>query len=305
MTATQFETRTDQPVHGALVASRTDDGYRVYSIDNPKERYIVHQDGERWTCTCPEFAAHENDPGWRCGHILAVAPWTNGEGQEPEPPQEDQITDEMAERLMQEEEARKGPPHDGQTAHREPPLLPVVMLIKRSVSPDGRIDSVSVEFSMPVSELTSAEIKDKALRTLQLQRDIVATFLQLNNTKPTEAPPNGSGLAHPENGKGKPVFARMIDIGKVPGKWGDRLSITFDINGRRLRLFGTAKQLAAHIGAAGRTIQPWDITEGLRLNLACRVMTKPSDDGKYLNIEQVFPVGKQAGNGGANGNRYH
>jgi len=57
------------------------------------------------------------------------------------------------------------------------------MLIKRSVSPDGRIDSVSVEFSMPVADISNGEIKDKALKTLQLQKEIVGASLKLNGQK--------------------------------------------------------------------------------------------------------------------------
>src|SRR5439155_23410538 len=102
------------------------------------------------------------------------------------------------------------------------------MLIKSSVSPDGRIASVSVEFSMRVSDISNGEIKDKALKTLQLQKEIVGAFLKLNgqktpaNNAPTPAPvPQGNQ----GNGDGKPVFARMIDVGKVNGKWGERLCI--------------------------------------------------------------------------------
>src|SRR5207302_10016801 len=54
------------------------------------------------------------------------------------------------------------------------------MLIKRSVSPDGRIDSVSVEFSMLVADISNGEIKEKASKTLQLQKEIVSAFLKLN-----------------------------------------------------------------------------------------------------------------------------
>ena len=51
------------------------------------------------------------------------------------------------------------------------------MLLKRSVSPDGRIDSFSVEFSMPVSDIPDGEIKTKAQNVLQLQIEIVGAFL--------------------------------------------------------------------------------------------------------------------------------
>src|SRR5207248_151010 len=65
------------------------------------------------------------------------------------------------------------------------------MLIKRSVSPDGRIDSVSVEFSMPVADISNGEIKEKALKTLQLQKEIVGAFLKLNGQKAPAATGHG------------------------------------------------------------------------------------------------------------------
>src|SRR5207249_2304549 len=125
---------------------------------------------------------------------------------------------------------------------RKPANGSTQMLIKRSVSPDGRIDSVSVEFSMPVSDISNGEIKDKALKILQLQKEIVGAFLKLNGEKatasatPTPAPvPQGNR----GNGDGKPVFARMIDIGRVNGKWGERLCINVQVGDRRCRLFGS------------------------------------------------------------------
>src|SRR5207302_8587322 len=91
------------------------------------------------------------------------------------------------------------------------------MLIKRSISPDGRIDSVSVEFSMPVADISNGEIKEKALKTLQLQKEIVGAFLKLNGEKaPAKNAPSPAPVAQGNwgNGDGKPVFARMIDVGK-------------------------------------------------------------------------------------------
>ena len=149
------------------------------------------------------------------------------------------------------------------------------MLIKRSVSPDGRIDSVSVEFSMAVSDISNGEIKDKALKTMQLQKEIVGTFLKLNGQKEEAKTAAPSEPANFENADGKPVFARMIDIGKVPGKWGERLCINMQVNGRWSRLFGSANELALHIARAGYHIDPANIEQGLRLNLACLVTTKP------------------------------
>jgi len=290
MTETQLEARQERAGNGALVVSQTEDGYRVYSVNHPSHLYLVRQDGERWTCTCPDFEFHQADTTWRCKHILAVAPYKASQG-----------SDENlgpANELVVEAPAAPAngskPPRPPKTKPASPiPPVPVQMIMKRSVSPDGRIDSVSVEFSLPVSGYSNDEIKQRALATLELQKEIVGAFLKLNGSKASPVltqPPQ-----RPGNNDGQPVFARLIDIGKVNGKYGERLSLNVQINGRTSRLFGSPKQLAEHIQAAGYEIDPQNLEPGLRLNLACRVITKPSDDGKYLNVEKVLPLGKKTG----------
>ena len=299
MTQTQLDTRKERAENGALIASKTDEGFRVYSLHNPSQIYLVRQEGEGWTCTCPDFETHKTDSTWRCKHILVVAPWQKKEdGQALPPPVEESAAASTPAQPPEE------PPVPKQKQRRaNQPIPPVQMLIKRSVSPDGRIDSVSVEFSMPVSGIPENEIKSKAVKTLQLQREICASFLTINgHTVPAPppatppAPSNGNG-----NGNGTPVFARMLDIGKMNGRWGERLFVTFQVNDRRCRLFGSAKQLASHISSAGYEIGPEAIANGLRLDLPCRVTTKPSDDGKYLNVDQVFPAAAKQGTGGNHG----
>src|SRR5574340_1166789 len=79
MTDTQLEVRKERADNGALVISKLEDGFRVYSVQNPSHIYQVRQEGERWTCTCPDFEVHKLDTTWRCKHILAVAPWQKPE----------------------------------------------------------------------------------------------------------------------------------------------------------------------------------------------------------------------------------
>jgi SWIM zinc finger len=287
MTQAQYEVRNEHPGNGALIASKTEEGFRVYSLENPSKVYLVREEGERWTCTCPDFEAHQSDTTWRCRHILAVAPWPDGEDVIPpengyeseatlpaEPPQE--------------------PPAPKKRARKQSNGS-VQMLIKRSVSPDGRIDSVSVEFSMPVAEGMNDEIKEKALQTLQLQKEIVGAFLKMNGQPAAGSTVQNGQPAAPEKPNGKPVFARLVDIGKVNGKWGERFCINVQVNGRWSRIFGSAEQLADQIAKAGYHIDPQNIDQGLKLNLACLVITKPSDDGKYLNVERVLPLQKRGG----------
>jgi hypothetical protein len=306
MTTAQIESRQERAHKGVLIASRVEGGFRVYSTDNPSQQYSVAWDGERLTCTCPDFEFHQADPGWRCKHIMAVEPFDNNLPELPEPAEDvaehDDAPAAPAGAASSGEPPESAPPRK-RRAPKEPPS-PTHMIIKRSVSPDGRIDSVSVEFSTPVLDLQVGEIKERALKTLQLQREIVASFLKLNgHVGQPAASPQPTPIER--NGDGLPVLARMLDVGKVNGKWGDRLCIVFDMNGNRTRLFGSPKQLAEHIGAAGYRIRPDEITAGLRLNLPCQVVTKPSDDGKYVNIERVFAVERQPTNGGSNASRVH
>ncbi len=79
MTQAQLETRKERSENGALIASRTEEGFRVYSLEKPSKVYIVRQEGDQRTRTCPDFEFHKADTTWRCKHILAVAPWPNGE----------------------------------------------------------------------------------------------------------------------------------------------------------------------------------------------------------------------------------
>src|SRR5271157_5823167 len=204
MTSAQLETRRERAENGVLIASRADDGFRVYSTDNPSERYFVKFDGERLTCTCPDFEFHKADRAWRCKHILAIEPFdTENLPELPEP----------AEGVAPKAGASNQPPNGSPSRKRRPPkeqTAPISMLIKRSVSPDGRIDSVSVEFTTPVADLTVGEIKDRALTTLQLQRDIVTSFLKLKGqSAPQPAQPQHAAQPAPA------TLSRKVDEGPV------------------------------------------------------------------------------------------
>jgi hypothetical protein len=82
----------------------------------------------------------------------------------------------------------------------------------------------------------------------------------------------------------------MVGIGGTDGKWGRRLFIGFQANGQSLRLYGNKTQLAEAIRNAGFPRLAERIEEGVALRVPCRVITKPSPDGKYTNIERVLPV---------------
>ena len=79
MTQAQLETRKERSENGALIASATEEGFRVYAVRNPSKIYLVRKEGDQWTCTCPDFDYHKGDITWRCKHVLAVAPWPKPE----------------------------------------------------------------------------------------------------------------------------------------------------------------------------------------------------------------------------------
>src|SRR5205809_6157250 len=79
MTQAQLEVRKERSENGALIASQTEEGFRVYAVQNPSKVYLVKKDGDQWICTCPDFEFHKGDTTWRCKHVLAVAPWPKPE----------------------------------------------------------------------------------------------------------------------------------------------------------------------------------------------------------------------------------
>lgn len=86
------------------------------------------------------------------------------------------------------------------------------------------------------------------------------------------------------------IPAQMINIGGMDTKRGWRIFINIRANSRTLKLFGTRKQLAETINAIGFPEMAEHIEEGMYLNLPCQIITKPSEDGRYLNIERVMPL---------------
>src|SRR5438552_5149167 len=65
MTQAQLEVRKERSENGALIASQTEEGFRVYAVRNPSKVYLVTKEGDQWTCTCPDFEFHKGDTTWR------------------------------------------------------------------------------------------------------------------------------------------------------------------------------------------------------------------------------------------------
>lgn len=176
MTSNEREKRSERSGIEPLVFSRVEGGIKVYSAADPKKSYVVSGTPEAPTCTCPDFCSHASDSQWRCKHILLASSqlykWHA----------ERAASDSYEEERKAIQEERKPPTEHQAQADRMPPAEPVSvngsfqMLIKRSVSPDGRIDSLSVEFACPVEKIPVKDTKERALKTLQLQSDIGRRF---------------------------------------------------------------------------------------------------------------------------------
>ena len=193
----------------------------------------------------------------------------------------------------------------GMDGEEESIPAPVTMTLKRSVSPDRRIDSLSVEFSTPVSGNYPEATADQAIGLLQMQEDIAGAFLRSphgQNGQGDEAPRNGNGNGNGRSQQGGEVPAQIVAIGGMNTRFGWRLFLNVQVNGQQVKLFGNRQQLAQHLEDAGCGNLSGNIRSGVQIGQDCRAVTRPSDDGRYLNIEKLLPSRNGNGNnGGGNG----
>jgi hypothetical protein len=247
-----------------LIVNKTTDGYRVYSASQPGQQHFVHADLSNPACTCETFGSEQN-----CEHVRAVA---------------EQLTEAERMELQERLAIQSGDPKTRKKRAATRSATPVTMTLKRSVSPDGRIDSLSVEFSCPLEPNVSSAIKSKAAGMLKLQSEIAAGFLTANGS-----PNNGNRQTPKRSMEEGGIAAKMLYVGTYNGRYGPRLFIAFQAKGQSLKLFGTAKQLAEVVSAAGYEYRESDIAEGIYLNLPCQILTRPSRDGRYTDIDRVLP----------------
>ena len=264
MTQELINGRNERAENERLIISLNDEGnFRVYSPAYPTKSYTVSGTAEGPKCTCPDFEGHKNDPEWKCQHMLAVLNLLNKssepavQSKEQQPAKEENV-----------DETNSG----------------IRMEIKRSVSRDDKINSLSITLSYPVESDSPSEVKDNAERLIGVLSDITDQFKQENGKAPEQR------SATPNSGNGS-VPAQILSVGGMKGTWGGRrLFLNFDVNGQTLKLFGNRNELAKYISYAGFPDLSERIAEGTILNLPCRVVTKPSADGKYVNIERVYPI---------------
>src|SRR5215831_479117 len=248
-----------------LIISLNEEGnFRVYSPAYPTKSYTVSGTPDGPRCTCPDFEEHKNDPEWKCQHMLAVLNLLNKSGES-----------------ATAQEKQPQPAKEVNVAQADNGLR---MEIKRSISLDGKINSLSIKALYPVESSSADEIKDDAERLLGVVSEIVENFKGENEGNSAQRAPQQS------SGNGS-VPAQMLSVGGMKGTWGGRrLFLNFDVNGQTLKLFGNRNELAKYISYAGFPDLSERIGEGTILNLPCRVVTKPSADGKYVNIERVYPI---------------
>jgi len=263
MTQEELTTRDKRAKDEPLIVTETDQGFRVHSPTAPTKVYTVTGAPDEAVCNCPDFQYNAADPHWKCKHVLAV---------------------------MRRFEFPPAPPEAPSAAAEAEGVHPTTLLLKRSVSPDGRIDSLSVEFSAPVSGMGVGTILARAQTMLGLQRDIAGMFLNGQGNGHSEPSSSGNGAA------GLP--ARLIDIQSIQTKRGRKMCINVEVDGGTSYLFGNRQQLAAAISAAGFPDRARQIQEGTSLDLRCRAITKPSADGRYINIDRILPLNGHHGNGG-------
>ncbi|MCG3198805.1 MAG: hypothetical protein GHCLOJNM_03312 [bacterium] len=302
MVQAAYQTHVQHSPLPILVVTEAERGYDVFSPDDPRTHFHVGGTPAAPTCTCPVFL-RRSDPFHRCPHILAVFGGRGGSGQPvPEP---DSL--EAEERLAIQAESS----FPGAETRRAIPQFPSDLTIKRSVSPDGKIDSLSVELSCPVHEADFGATVNQACMALGIQDAIVQTFLADRRGSRTQGNGNGrppsNGNTGPQTGaygqggspsngqyrqqsNGHPVRATLVSVGGMQTKSGWRLYLLVDVSGKQYKLFGNHQQLAEHLASAGHSINPVQIYPELKFNLPCQVLLEPSKDGKYTNVAKVFPA---------------
>lgn len=250
-----------------MVVMPEQDKFRVYDARKPNITYEVGGTPDAPYCSCPEFRTNRENGGFRCGHVNAVFPHSGN-----------------------------GHPADSPALigdHRPTDISPMQMSLKRSVSPDGRIDSLSVEFTGEVYGASDDEVVEQALQTTRLQTAIVNGYLgQRQTASATRARPDDPDTEN--SAQGEPAMLMLVSGMQTRVGW--RYFINVQMGENEYKLFGTRDKLAEQLRNAGLGHATGNIAKGNVLNLPCRAVTRPSDDGKYINVERLLPAGEEDNN---------
>lgn len=266
--ATQPRTRNEtHHADSQFVVINGPDSWRVYATSRPRDVFDVTGTVEHPACTCEDFESHRSRKGYRCEHIIAA--FRN----QPDP-------------AGARPEARSR--SSSGSAGLETDLQ---MLVKRSISPDRRIDSYSVEFTATATGLNDADVEELALSLLMRQDAIVSAFIDSRQQRATG---NGADRNDPRHA---PLRGVLRDVGGMQTRYGWRYFINVDVEGKTYKLFGTRKQLSDALTDAGYGQFGNSVVKGQIFDAPCRVILAPSDDEKYLNVESLLPPNGRNGNG--------
>ncbi len=269
-----------------LIGQKTEHGIVVHSPSNPAITYLVTGTKEHPHCTCGAFQALKHQPQFRCDHIKAV---------EAQLPLEADLQAEAfnADDYQEEPEAT-------------PPNTPPMLTLKRSISPDGRIDSLSVEIAYPLASKNTETILTNAKHVLALQNAIANDFRREHPAPQRTNGQHQNGNGQYANGNGHngngahytapdaSVPAHLLDVGSMNTRYGFKYFLSVQVGDQRLKLFGAKAKLGEHIAAAGYPERGQYLENGTRLDLPCRVVLQQNNGNKYPTITQVLPA---TGNG--------
>lgn len=278
----QATTRVDEAAtadQSLLVVKPENDGFQVYAPTEPDQIFRVTGSVTEPQCTCAEFQWRgANNPEHICVHIAAVMR---------------HLEENVAQPGTNPSEADHGLEKPGGTAPDQAPASangangqpdPTALCLRRSVSPDGRIDSLSVELSLPIAGLVRQEVHGVARKALQCQADIVSTFLEESR------PPRAQGAGTREASEnGNPVVATLRDIGSMQTRWGWRYFINVQVDDGTYRLIGNRRKLSDQLANAGYAALGRQIAKGKHLNVPCLATLEDSADGRYTNVVELFP----------------
>ena len=281
--------RAPEPTPEDFVILKKEDRLIVYRPSDPTAAGTVSGDQSAPTCTCETFI-DSTDAAFRCEHILAAY----DELDPPPPPSPAPAAKASALRAV------PAAPVSEPKAPAPDVTLPEFLVLKRSVSPDGRIDSLSVELSVPVTGMTPDDVAAKADESLALQEIVAKRFLA-RPTNRSAAPPKtekpagrakAKTAAAPKPAPTEDVPANTVlgvvrYVGTAKSPFGVNYTLSVQVEDERFRYFGSQKKVHAILTSLGSDLEQKDVVDGLKLQLPCRVTLVQK--GEYTNVEAVFP----------------
>lgn len=276
-TGNMAEPHLTDPGNDILVVKADDDGFQVFAPAEPDKLYRVSGSCEAPECTCPDYRWRRPDnTNGSCVHIGAVLRHL-GFATIPQDEENSRAT---------ENEPRPSLSSNGSVKIGDG--SPAMMVIKRSVSPDRKIDSLSVEFTLPMTGLVPQQVHDSAMRAMTCQEDIVESFLA-DQVRSDDHHANGANGANGTDA----LPATLRDVSGMQTKWGWRYFINVEVNGRTYRLFGRRNELGEQLSKAGLGQLASQIDKGRVLNARCLAVLGDSEDGRYTNVVELRPAGRQ------------